>query len=149
MRKLEGDRLIKVFWRYVEKTETCWIWKGPKAGYHYGQIGINNKDERAHVVAYKLQHDDYDPTLFVLHKCDNTLCVRGDHLFQGTQSANMQDMVNKKRNRNGSIIKLTTEDFERIRKLYVNGQSQKSIVKEYNVTQSYICNIIHKWHKYV
>lgn len=37
--------------------------------------------------------------LYVLHKCDNRLCVRVDHLFLGTQKENLADMRSKGRSR--------------------------------------------------
>lgn len=35
--------------------------------------------------------------MFVCHRCDNTGCVRLEHLFLGTRSDNMVDMYNKRR----------------------------------------------------
>ena len=35
--------------------------------------------------------------LYILHRCDNTLCVNVDHLFLGTLSDNIKDCVAKKR----------------------------------------------------
>jgi hypothetical protein len=37
--------------------------------------------------------------MFVLHRCDETSCVRADHLFLGTQLDNMRDAREKGRTR--------------------------------------------------
>lgn len=74
----------------------CLEWTASKNNKGYGQFGINNKNYLAHRVAWLIEHREFPP-LNVLHRCDNPLCVRCDHLFSGTQADNMSDMARKGR----------------------------------------------------
>lgn len=86
----------------------------------------------------------------------NRRCVRPDHLFLGTQSANLFDQGRKGRNimqtkpwlhpgnageKNGNA-KLTDNQVIDIKKLYNDGMTQQSIASQYSVTQSYISKIV-------
>lgn len=87
------------FWEKVFKTTTCWIWTGATA-HHYGQIKRDGKKVGAHIVSFELANGELPTGMKVLHKCDNPLCVRPDHLFSGTLSDNMVDCVAKGRHYN-------------------------------------------------
>lgn len=94
--------LAKRFWAKVRKTSTCWEWtaktSGP-SGFQYGMIhrgGTPTKLIQATHVAWYLATGKW-PTHQICHYCDNTLCVRFEHLFDGTQSDNMQDCKRKGR----------------------------------------------------
>lgn len=51
----------------------------------------------AHRAAYLLFVGPVPDDLFVCHRCDVRPCVNPSHLFLGTQSDNLRDMVNKGR----------------------------------------------------
>lgn len=82
------------FWSKVEKTETCWLFRGcrqTKIGLDYGGFAYKGQTRVAHRVAWELSNGEIPGKLFVLHKCDVPRCVRPDHLYLGTQKDNMRD----------------------------------------------------------
>ena len=88
--------------RFFEKvhinTESgCWEWTAKKNKQGYGEIRVNYKHTRAHRVSFEMFNGPIDGGNVVCHTCDNPSCVNPHHLFQGTQSDNMQDMVRKGR----------------------------------------------------
>lgn len=99
-----ADNWIIRFWRYVEKTENCWLWVGLSKGHPYGTIKVGNRGVGAHRASYELHYGAFERSLHVLHKCDNPRCVRPDHLFLGTHQANMKD-----RNKKGRFARLAGE----------------------------------------
>lgn len=67
----------------------------------YPQLNINGKKQMMHRIAYLCYVGEVPKGLRVLHRCDNSRCHNPAHLFLGTQSDNMRDMVAKGRHKNG------------------------------------------------
>lgn len=87
--------------RAMPVTETgCLLWTGPAAPNGYGKIRVpgNRIPVSAHCAAYEAKIGQaIDQGMHVCHKCDTKSCVNPDHLFLGTRSDNMRDMVKKGR----------------------------------------------------
>jgi len=81
----------------------CIVWEGYKNKKGYGQVWFNNRQQKAHRVAWIKAYGDIPNNLYVCHHCDNPSCVNVDHLFLGTQTDNMRDCVQKGRNKNQNI----------------------------------------------
>lgn len=90
------------FWEKVAKTtgDGCWLWTSSTRGKApYGTIWTTDGVRSAHRVSWELANGRTVPARrHVLHKCDVPLCVRPDHLFDGTARDNMRDMRRKGRN---------------------------------------------------
>jgi hypothetical protein len=150
------------FWRFVEKTPTCWRWTGAPSSSGYGQIKVGKgktaRLEKAHRASYKLHHGDIPDGLYILHKCDNKWCVNPGHLFTGTQRDNMDDLVAKNREKGivgrqprktlrrkgyGAWAKLSPELGVEIKALYATGQfTHRSLAVRYGVDPSSITRIL-------
>ena len=106
---IPGSRpFLSRFWSKVSTQEAaqCWLWTGCCSIKHAGTYGqFHLKRPRAMVAAHRLawvlsNAEPVPPQRFVLHHCDNPLCVNPGHLFIGDHSDNMRDMARKGRGRN-------------------------------------------------
>lgn len=86
------------FWSRVERTDTCWLWKGwldEKS--RRGRFVLNGIHMTAPRAAWIIMNGPLADDLVIMHTCDNPPCVRPDHLKPGTHQENMDDMSRKKR----------------------------------------------------
>lgn len=90
----------KRFFKRVEKTTDCWLWRGGVTQQGYGQFTVGYKYYPAHKFSYEVTNGPVGKGMVICHKCDNPLCVNPTHLFVGTQADNMRDMILKGRHRN-------------------------------------------------
>lgn len=101
----DDPRLPSTFWSKVipEPNSGCWLWLGERSAGGYGRLEIDGRRHRVHrMVAGLVACTD---GLFVCHRCDEPLCCNPDHLFIGTHTDNMRDMVSKGRASNGQVAK--------------------------------------------
>lgn len=84
------------FWQKVEKTDTCWLWRGSKNTTGYGQLRTDRL-EKAHRISWEIHNGPIPDGLAVLHACDNPPCVNPSHLWLGTQADNARDRQAKGR----------------------------------------------------
>lgn len=107
-RKVEqGNSLLEKatskFLRGIRKLEggcwTCDTAYKTRAGYLHLQITENGVQYAFKVHRFSYEHfiGPLPEGKYACHKCDVRWCCNPDHLFPGTQSDNMQDMVKKGR----------------------------------------------------
>lgn len=73
----------------IEKTDSCWIWKGSDGGNGYGEFHMNGKSVRAHRAVYELLVGKIPKGLVIDHLCRNRICVNPKHLEPVTQKVNI------------------------------------------------------------
>jgi hypothetical protein len=139
------------FWDRVKaQTEVnengCHIFTGAKDDCGYGRIHQGKKLVRLHRATYEKVHGAIPKGKVIMHKCDVPACINPDHLVLGTQGINVQDMIDKKRNKimRGSehgMAKLTESDIPIIRQQLEIGQSCASIARHYGVSEGMIRHI--------
>lgn len=86
------------FWKFVEKTDDCWIWRGSLDKEGYGCFNYRSKTIKAHRYSFELYNNRRIANgSFICHKCDNPSCVNPDHIYEGTHKDNMNDLRDRKR----------------------------------------------------
>lgn len=95
-----GD-IVDRFWSKVRVGDNCWEWMGSRKPIGYGQFNmekVNGKSRirNAHKIAWEMLRGSVGQ-LHVLHKCDNKVCVRPNHLYLGTERDNSLDRYHPER----------------------------------------------------
>lgn len=157
------EKFLARFWAKVNKDGPvpahcpeigqCWLWSGAKRG-RYGCVWVllTRRYEYPHRVVLLIRNGHWPEC--ALHRCDNTMCVRPEHLFEGTQRENVADMHTKKRagfgvlrgSRNG-CSKLTEDNVLEIRAARTAGEPLQSLATRFGVTKQTVWAIVHrkKW----
>jgi hypothetical protein len=90
----KGVRLtMPEFWPKIEKTATCWLWRGAHTGrakWRYGRIWDprTKRLRLPHHVAYEMVKGPIPTGMEVDHLCKVTMCVNPDHLEAVTPREN-------------------------------------------------------------
>lgn len=158
-RKHKQDWYIPNFWSKVNKNGSvpshmphlgrCWEWTaGICMG--YGAFFMNGCNSGAHRISWKITNGEIPDGLFVLHKCDNRLCVNPSHLFLGTQQDNIDDMILKERiisplGEDNGQHKLNDRQVIEIRQAYENGDfNTNKMAYKYGVSGTLIRLIVRR-----
>ena len=68
------------FFEKVEKTDSCWIWKGNLNPMGYGRFTVRYSYIYAHRFSYELVNGPIQEGMQIDHLCRNTSCVNPFHL---------------------------------------------------------------------
>lgn len=139
---ISDDELYQIqraakFWQLVERTRSCWLWRGFVDAHGYGQFERNTK---AHRFAFETVFGKIPNGLVVCHKCDVPRCVNPEHLFVGTNLDNSLDMAAKGRS---ARAKFTPDQVSFIRHENQRGVSQRELARIHQVHPQTIHRIVH------
>lgn len=150
--KIRPD-VLSHFWSHVDRSGDCWEWTGLTNG-KYGMFYLYREDGKSR---YMLSHrfiefamnGEIDEDTYILHKCDNPLCVRLSHLFRGSHQDNVRDMRQKGRQSDPPLIsgtrhhsnKLSEDQVREIRKRRSMGESGYKLASEFGVSNAMIYDI--------
>lgn len=165
-RKRGPDRkpLAERFWAKVQMSgplmpgmdTPCWTWDGAHSKEGYGQIsegGHCGRMLRASRVALEMRLGrKLEKAEDACHRCDNPACVRGDHLFPGSRSANMKDcaakgrlsdarLASKNRGERNGRAKLTEAQAEEIRARYAT-ETAAQLAAAFGVTKHTVYAVV-------
>ncbi len=143
------------FWKFVLKTDTCWLWQGARNFLKdgtptYGVFTVSHHQPmKAHRWSWERHFGPLMEGEQVLHHCDTPACVRPDHLFKGSGQDNMTDKVLKDRQSKGSghgRAKLTESQVEEIRtrfKPHSRTHGGSALAREFGVSQATVSALAH------
>ncbi len=133
------------FWSKIDKrgTDECWPWLAGATGTGYGALYVNGRTINTHRIMYELAIGPIPNSLWVLHHCDNPLCVNPAHLWLGTHADNMKDREAKGRanhckGEHHGRAKLTKNQVLAIRE---DSRPQHVVAIKYGVRQGHISRI--------
>ncbi len=144
------DKATKKFLRGLQKLDTgCWTCDTAYMtyrGYLHLQITENGVQHAFKVHRFSYEHfiGHIPDGKLICHKCDVRSCCNPDHLFLGTQSDNMQDMVRKQRGLVGeksAKTNFTEADILRIYRYVDAGLTRKEIAEKFGVADVTISHI--------
>ena len=145
------SELSSVEQRFISKVEIsengCWVWQGGMKE-EYGQFWYHGYNHFAHRISYILFIGEIPTGYNICHTCDVKLCVNPLHLFLGTQSDNIRDMIAKGRRYDNSGENhpecfLSDSEVLEIISLYKSGKfTQKTLAEMYGVCQKTISYVI-------
>lgn len=129
--------------RRIDPITGCWLWTGTCTKFGHGVVTTRHgRGQVVHRLAYYLFIDDIPDGYQVLHSCDVPNCFNPEHLWAGTQSDNIRDMVLKGRaKKKYGRLSLTLQQAEEIRALQGTGITQREVGERYGCTAANIGKI--------
>lgn len=130
------------FWANLDATGSCWEWRGESIRLGYGRLRVGRRKVLAHRFAYAMFRGE-PGDLFVCHTCDNPPCCNPTHLFLGTTTDNMRDMVSKGRNaeshgEHNPNAKLTDDDAREVIRMRAAGASRRVVAERFGISRTMV-----------
>lgn len=163
--RVSAETATSRFWKLVNKDGPdhalgkCWVWTGFGTN-GYGMFCANGKRYSASRYSYELLRGPVDPSLWILHHCDNPSCVNPVHLYAGTVIENNADMVARDRYSSGDKhyskthpelrprgvdvphAKIADAEVLEMRRLYRDGANLPELANRFSVSSGTVFNAV-------
>lgn len=130
--------------KYVIDENGCWICTSHEIARHRGGYPVierYGKFWRMNRYVFKSTYGYLDEEKFVMHSCDNPLCINPTHLSLGTPLENTQDMIEKGRKPVGEDVKGVKLTEKQVINIFYDKRSHSQVAREYGVSKKAVQNI--------
>jgi hypothetical protein len=135
-------RRPSLFWRKVEKTPGCWIWRGATNSSKHPQFRVYQGTVSAQWYALRLDGQNIPRGAPVARMCGNRLCVRPDHCAVGADECARLSRINATRRQpRKQGKKLTGRVVEVIKSRIRAGELYREIATDYGIGVAMVCHI--------
>jgi hypothetical protein len=127
----------------------CRLW-GPKNVDQdgYGRFAINCREQRVNILTCEAWHGPKPfPGAQAAHRCGNTNCWAGEHLYWATPKQNVLDKIEHGTMPHGEAhhkAKLTEDQVREIRRRSDEGESRSDLGREFGVSATNISGIVRR-----
>jgi hypothetical protein len=125
----------------IQANGECLEWTGRLWKTGYGRFHFDNKDWKAHRLAWTFARGTLTPDQCLLHSCDNRKCVNPAHLFIGTRAENNADKAAKGRQSKGAQVCTAKLDEQAVRALRVMPGTSDELAAHFGLTRDHINKI--------
>lgn len=141
-RTLQGDPDAALADAIESNTDECIIWKYHICSNGYGRITRNRKPCSVNRLVCQIMHGD-PPSEYhhAAHSCGVRSCCNPRHIRWATPKENNADKIlhgTVQRGEKGPLARLSEAD---VRRILMSSETQRSIAKQYGVTQATISAI--------
>lgn len=127
--------------KVAQADSGCLEWQSHLHRDGYGKFYMNGKTVQAHRAAYMINVGEIPNGMWVLHRCDNRLCVNTDHLYLGDAKQNVRDKV--ERCAWWGNMRVSFDTIQEIRRLYATKEySQQKLADMFGVHQTQVSKYV-------
>ena len=124
----------KILWNRIDQRSDseCWLWTGCVNDRGHGYVRIANKYRFVHRLVWQITRDQkLTSSMWIARTCKNNRCCNPKHL-----------QIKANRGASHYCSKLIDSEVIEIYRLWMGGQSQHEIAKQFKVNRTTVRNIV-------